>query len=118
MKRMASNTVCYFVGLDLGQPSDFTGLAVIERPIVPPNAPYYQRRPDHAVRHLRRFPPSTPYSEIVEDIRRLCCRPPIARSMLIVDQTGVGEAVTNWFADQFRGKMDTTYFPVNIIAGH
>jgi hypothetical protein len=118
MNRLASNSVCYFVGLDLGPLAEFTGLAVIERAIVGPNAAYWQRRPDHAVRHLKRFPPGTPYPEIVEDIRRLCSRPPIAQSLLIVDQTGVGQSVTNWFADQLRGKMDATYFPVNITAGH
>ena len=45
----------YFVGLDLGQASDHTALAVLERPLVKPGAAPGLRRPPCALRHLHRL---------------------------------------------------------------
>jgi hypothetical protein len=115
---MKSNTAAYFVGLDLGSLAEFTGLAVIERPQIPPDVEFHQRRPVHSLRHLQRFPPGTSYLEVVEAVRVLFSEPVISGSILIVDQTGVGKAVTDWMADELRGKFIGTYAPVGISAGH
>jgi hypothetical protein len=80
----------YFVGLDLGQASEPTALAVLERPVVPPRATADQRRPAHALRHLRRFAPGTPYAEVIVGVRTLLQTPPLPGATLVVDRTGVG----------------------------
>lgn len=85
----------YFVGLDLGQASDFTALVVLERPVVEqrkgkgvPSA-----KPVYSLRHLHRFPLGTPYTEIVSDVVTMVGKPPLEGCSLIVDSTGVGAAV-------------------------
>jgi hypothetical protein len=85
----------YFVGLDLGQSSDPTALAVLERPRVEPGAPPGMRRPPYALRHLQRFPPGTPYQEIIETVRQLLRTPPLPGADLVGDTTGVGRAVVS-----------------------
>jgi hypothetical protein len=107
----------YFVGLDLGSLADFTGLAVVERPCVHSIGQTSARGTIHSVRHLQRFPPGTFYVEVVEVVRELFCQPPIAGSILIVDQTGVGKAVTDWFAAELQGRTTGHYHPVGISAG-
>lgn len=59
---------CYYVGLDLGQAADFSGLAVLDRPHVPPGAPLAERRPAYALRHLERFPLGTPYPHVADAV--------------------------------------------------
>jgi hypothetical protein len=44
-------------------------------------------------RHLERFPPATPYSQICDHVAGLFDDQPLRRSFLIVDHTGVGEPV-------------------------
>ncbi len=95
----------FFVGLDLGQSSDPSALAVIERseaaPAAGPTAPSSPppssvlspgTRPRAAlpapaplpaggrldVRHLHRYPLGTPYPVIVEDVAALMARPELA----------------------------------------
>src|SRR5664280_1039029 len=75
----------YVVGLDLGQASDFTAVAILE--------PFHAERV-WAVRNLARFPLHTPYTTIVEQVRRLTNAWPLrGDSHLVVDETGVGRPV-------------------------
>ncbi len=75
----------FVVGLDLGQASDPTAVAVLER--------IHDRRL-WALRHLSRFRLGTPYTEIVEQIRLLTNAWPLkGNSHLVVDATGVGRPV-------------------------
>ena len=75
----------YVVGLDLGQASDFTAVAILER---------FPAKRVWAVRNLFRFPLGTPYTVIVEGIRRLMNAWPLrGNSHLVVDGTGVGRPV-------------------------
>lgn len=87
-----SRTHHYFVGLDLGQTTDFTALCVLERPrlktAIEPDPPY-------ALRHLQRFPLGTPYPEVVRDLIAVLKTPPMPGSLVAVDQTGVGRAVVD-----------------------
>ena len=82
----------YIVGLDLGQAQDPTALAVIERSRASDGASY-------AVRHLKRWPLRTAYTEIVEEVTTLLRRPPLRDTVaaLVVDATGVGSAVVDLF---------------------
>jgi hypothetical protein len=107
---------CYFVGLDLGQAQDFTALAVLERPLVCRGDPRALRRPAYALRHLRRFPLGTPYPEVIEAVVRLLRTPPLAGTVLGVDQTGVGRAVVDLIADGLRGRVTCTFCPVTLTS--
>src|SRR5579883_998853 len=89
----------YFVGLDLGQASDPTALAVLERPHVAQGSPPVMRRPPYALRHLHRFPPGTPYQEVIDTVRRLLNTEPLPGAHLVLDQTGVGRAVVGLVVD-------------------
>jgi hypothetical protein len=108
----------YFVGLDLGQASDFTALAVLERSVVHAEDPPARRRPGYALRHLRRFPLGTPYAEVVNEVRGLLRMPPLPGAFLVVDQTGVGQAVVALLADELRGQVTCTFCPVSLTTGH
>jgi hypothetical protein len=60
----------YVLGLDLGQTQDFTALAVLERQPLSAGAAATANR-DFALRHLRRFPLGTAYTEIVSAVTTL-----------------------------------------------
>lgn len=98
----------FFVGVDLGQMSDFTAYAVLQRFHMPhPQS----RRLEYAfdVPHLHRFPLGTPYPVIVEHIRDLMTKPPLGgRSVLVVDGTGVGRPVVDMFQEVMLNPVDIT----------
>jgi hypothetical protein len=99
----------FILGLDLGQTKDFTALAVLEC-----QAPETgTEKPDYALRHLRRFPLGTPYTEIVPALATLVRSGPLAESPVVVDQTGVGRAVV----DLMRREIGWVV-PVTITGGH
>ena len=91
----------FFVGVDLGQVSDYTALAVIEKvaaeiksqPIsddgddTPTEAD--DPRPVYHVRMLDRAPLGTPYPRIVQKVGELVNTPPLVGNChLLVDETG------------------------------
>lgn len=99
----------YFVGLDLGQTTDFTAIAVLGRSGSLDETVV-------AVRHLHRYPLATPYTAIVPDVVRLCATPPLAgRCTLVVDQTGVGRPLVEMLLKERRVPR---VVPVTITGGH
>jgi hypothetical protein len=72
----------------------------------------------YALRHLRRFPLGTPYAEVVHEVRELLRTPPLPGAVLVVDQTGVGQAVVTLLADELRGQVTCTFCPVTLTTGH
>ena len=75
----------FVVGLDLGQASDFSAVGILES---------FPAKRVWAVRNLFRFPLGTPYTVIVEEIRRLMNAWPLrGNAHLVVDGTGVGRPV-------------------------
>jgi hypothetical protein len=114
----------FYVGLDLGQAADYTALAVVHS--VHRRTPDGQTAKGLHLRHLERYPLRTPYPEIVERVAalvrdeklspteydhtrgRYSSRPPA----LVVDNTGVGVAVT----DLLKGK-GLRFTPVTITGG-
>lgn len=99
----------YVLGLDLGQTSDFTALAVLERhPMETP-----AEKPEYALRHLKRFPLGTAYTEIVPTVGAVRRSEPLREAPLIVDQTGVGRAVVDMLRQSACGVI-----PVTIMGGH
>jgi hypothetical protein len=113
-----------FVGLDLGQARDFSGLAVLERTESPPptlssaGVQQYLPRPGirhYAVRHLRRWPVGTRYPTVVDEVAREVNRPELLEAPVAVDQTGVGRPVV----DMLRlAGLAGRLWPVTITAGH
>jgi hypothetical protein len=114
----------YFAGLDLGQSADYTALAIAEQGKMPrPDGmterhvvghetrqtligetvwagPIYGERPvllnTYGFRHLQRFPLRTSYPAIVDQLKALLSRPPLAGNVtLAVDATGVGPPVVD-----------------------
>jgi hypothetical protein len=108
----------YFVGLDLAQASEYTALAVLERPVILLREPPEKRRPAYSLRHLQRFPLGTHYSAIGAAVRQLLNLPSLVGADLVVDQTGVGRAVVNLLADDWRDRVTYTFWPITITAGH
>lgn len=74
----------YYVGLDLGQASDYTALSVIE-----------SKENQFQVRHLQRYKLGTSYPVIVADVGKVMATLP--DSILVVDNTGVGRPVVDLF---------------------
>jgi hypothetical protein len=72
----------FIVGLDLGQATDYTALAVVERTFKTDPADPNWRISDYAVRHLHRWKLGTPYTVIVADLAALARRPPLPGSPL------------------------------------
>jgi hypothetical protein len=92
--------VSFYVGLDLGQAADFTALAVLE------SASADEVDRELHLRHLERYPLRTPYTQIADGVAllmeklRTYSAPFGGDASLLVDNTGVGRAVT----DLLRGK--------------
>jgi hypothetical protein len=76
---------CYFIGMDLGQTSDPSAVAVLER-----------AADAYLLRHLQRFPLGTPYTTIVPSVIQLCRSvAALGPVSLVIDQTGVGRPVVD-----------------------
>ena len=114
--RISKGRIKYFAGLDIGQLSDYTALAIMER---------IHKYEDHLDReteverrlvHLDRFELGTPYPEVVERLGDFFRKPPLAgRTRLAVDATGVGLAV---FQDLKKARLQVReVLPVLITAG-
>ena len=104
------------VGFDLGQANDFTALAVLTRPKVTARTPWHLRRPFYTLGHLQRFPMGTPYREIFASLREILCKPPLHRTIVAVDITGVGQAVVNMLRETLPG-VECLLCPATITAG-
>jgi hypothetical protein len=114
---MSSTSTSYFIGLDLGQATDPSALAVLEqtRPAREDEDAYAVREAIYAVRELRRWPLGTAYPAIVAEVGRLVSTPPLPNCQLVIDGTGCGRAVV----DLFRlSAIRPSVRPVLITAGH
>jgi hypothetical protein len=107
-------TLRYFIGLDLGPAGEYTALAVLERPRM---SPRNEAKPAYALRHLKRYPLGTPYPQIVDEVRTLLRTPPMPGSILVIDKTGVGQAVLRLFQDGLKDRVRCTFWPITIAAG-
>jgi len=104
----------YYSGLDLGQAADFSALVVVERHTIPNLAKLGSTEYAFDVRHLHRWPLKTPYPQVVADTKELFSKPPLLKSTLAVDETGVGRPVV----DMFRAaKIPCSLRPFSITCG-
>lgn len=88
----------YVIGLDLGKARDYSALAIVERSWKPHPDDATQQVSHYAIRHLRRWPLQTSYAAVAADLAALLLQPPLHRPVLVVDQTGVGQAVVDFLA--------------------
>ena len=90
----------YFVGVDFGQASDFTVIAVVERTETTgawDAAKFaFKKEVGLQLRYLERIPLGTPYPEVVERVVQVTRWPELAgQCRLAVDGTGVGRSVVD-----------------------
>ena len=133
----------YFIGLDLGQMSDYTALSVVAKVKrwtgsgPPPGSRDYEQMTqyeracysrgtwelvEYQVRHLERFRLGTPYPRIVERVREIQASPtlkdqPAGRDRpvyVVADATGVGRPVIDLM--KARGVKDL--YAITITAGN
>ena len=109
-----------FMGLDLGQQSDPTAIAIAEQGHGPLGETDWERQVPaerrYAIRHLERLPLGTSYPAVVTRICALVAQPPLlGAAQLAVDATGVGLPVV----DMLRAAplYDTPLYPVLITSG-
>jgi hypothetical protein len=109
------STTRFVSGLDLGQAQDFTALAVLEETKHPdPDKPRELVR-HYAVRHLERFPLGTSYTAVCTRLVTLFAAPPLTRTTLAVDQTGVGRPVIDMLQ---KSSISASIRPITITGGH
>jgi hypothetical protein len=104
----------YYCGLDLGQSKDYSAFCTLARSGTNIENYTYQ------CRFLHRWPLKTRYTDIVTDVLKWTNSPTVTknvqhRTILAVDQTGVGAAVVDLFR---RTEMRSKLIPVMITAGH
>lgn len=83
------------LGLDLGQATDYTALAALERHEGPDPARKGKAANHYAVRHLERLKLGTSYPEMVKAVGDRCRSPELRGASMAVDYTGVGRPVVD-----------------------
>ena len=107
----------FILGLALGQTCDFSALAIVEVPPVSPGDGSYGRAA-LSLPHLQRFSPGTHYLQIADVLHDLLRTPALAGSTLVVDQTGVGQAVVALVWNRLFNAVDATLVPITLSSGH
>lgn len=127
--------VKHYIGLDLGQVSDYSALVSLRREQEIPEATkpraisfgelareHLQRevkqqpleRPRYYCNIAERFERGTPYTTLVDNVSKLFEDPKFAGQTLVVDGTGVGRPVVDLFR---KAKIKCRLLPVTITAG-
>lgn len=97
----------FYLGLDLGQAADSTGLAVVERLTKDETVPF-------SVRHLQRFPPGTAYAAIGIACKDVIREANLGRPTVVTGITAVGPGVLKLL----RAKLSPSHVaPVMITTG-
>src|SRR5262245_29499735 len=104
----------YYTGLDLGGPSEFSAVAVLEQTRLRDSATGKTLK-HYAVRHLKRYPPGTPYTEMRSQLAPRFAEPPLAGSNLVIDQTMAGRSVYLMFR---RPAIDAAARALTVTGGH
>lgn len=104
----------FLIGLDLGQRRDKSALAVVERIRRPVPDCVSQLVCHYAISHLRRWPLRTNYATVAADLAGIVRTPPLNWPVLVIDQTGVGQAVVDFL---LKAELASTLERVDITAG-
>ncbi len=113
MTYLTSRQPSHFVGLDLGQVSDYSALVILERRGTTPQNYNFD------CKFLKRWELRTPYPKIVDDCVKIVNDPQLTQNVrdptfLAVDSTGVGMPIADLFR---RAKMKAHLVPVYITSG-
>jgi hypothetical protein len=117
----------YSVGVDLGQASDFTAIAVLEKTIAPPETCMFspvgespsnrlvEGRAVYDLVYLKRPKLGTPYDTIARRVADLICElepqgafGELGQVTLCVDGTGVGRGVVDMLRTEFQRRAATS----------
>jgi hypothetical protein len=110
------NARCY-VGLDLGQATDFSALVVLRTLLAEPAVTSDSCAPLYEVPHLQRFPRGMAYPKLVASVLGLLATPALQGSVLVVDRTGVGRAVTDMLTASVHAGTSCSVCAVTITSG-
>jgi hypothetical protein len=102
------------IGLDLGQVSDFSALAVLESTLRTTDSKHHHAVSHYACRALKRWPLGTAYSRVVAEVAAFMEEPPLAAAALVMDATGVGRPTFDMLR---REVLPARLVPVTITAG-
>jgi len=100
----------FIAGLDLGKVSDFTALVIPKRVTDPTTGNVTYKVPV-----IQRFQLGTPYVAMVDKVNDWLTKPPLDQAILVIDATGVGQAVVEMF--RAKPKLANRIVPVTITAG-
>lgn len=98
----------YFLGLDLGRKQDHSALVIIERSQRAMNTRYidaYTKWEEFlSVRYAKQWKLGTAYGEVSKEVAAIYKKvEALGRSVLVFDQTGVGDAVYEMIREHLRG---------------
>jgi hypothetical protein len=107
-KELRSSLSHFYLGLDLGQSKDYSALAVVEHvehEWMVEEEETTERGLDYEyeykLRFLKRYPKMTPYPEVVRNVKGIMQGGRFGEDpVLVVDATGVGQAVVDLFVDE------------------
>lgn len=105
--------VSLICGLDLGQSSDHSALAGVERVKLP--VPIFRRKYRYIIRVLEEFPLGIPYPDQVAKVVTILSLPILKGSRCGVDYTGVGRPVYDLLK---QARPPVLLFPMLTTAGH
>jgi hypothetical protein len=115
---VSDKQLSYFVGLDLGQSTDYTALAVAEQHRDRRELRSGEKRvpTTYDIRHLQRFKLGTAYPDIVAEVAAMLRTEPLAgaRCCLVADATGVGAPVMDLLR---RANLPASVVGVTITGG-
>jgi hypothetical protein len=100
----------YCFGLDLGQFSETSGLAILEVPQITRANP----NPEYRLRHLERFVAGTSFTTIVDGVTERAGSLKHARPVLVVNETAMGTRVINPLR---KIKDFATFIAITITSG-
>jgi hypothetical protein len=106
----------YFLGLDLGQATDWSALAILERSkiLAPEGATAASCAWRFRCRGLKRWRLGTSYAEIVDELAALVNEPPLRQAHLAMDASGVGRPILDML---HKTKLPVQLAPVVITVG-
>lgn len=95
-----------FLGVDLGKTVDHTAVAIIEKRI----ESELNKRGDNTIDttyfdvvNLKRYPIGTEYTDVLDDLNNLLARPEVNGATVVVDHTGAGVPILDFYRKLLRG---------------
>lgn len=98
----------YYLGLDLGRKQDHSALVIVERSLRAMNTRYidaYTKWESFlSVRYAKQWKLGTAYGEVAKEVGSIFKKvEALGKSVLVFDQTGVGDAVFEMIREHLRG---------------